>query len=184
MRFIPVTACDRYDYDVHVHNWVARNRKIKIMLFVGVGLLERQGRIWSAQSPVENQDGACQDNIHTPRWKELSSFCVFGVKAPLSCTAEKTQPKCAQCSWRVCEWASACKDFIWNWFFVYWCDFFCLFVFLSRQWTVAATVSALDVAVPGIGLRIALMPAAHVDAAGVGDEARVLYTNLATPSIG
>lgn len=39
-------------------------------------------------------------------------------------------------------------------------------------------------AAPGIGLRIALMPAAHVDAAGVGDEARVLNTIQDTPSIG
>lgn len=31
-------------------------------------------------------------------------------------------------------------------------------------------MSALDVAAPGIGSRIVLMPAGHVDAAGVGDE--------------
>lgn len=45
-------------------------------------------------------------------------------------------------------------------------------------------MSALDVAAPGIGSRIVLMPAGHVDAAGVGDEARVLYNIQATPSIG
>lgn len=44
-------------------------------------------------------------------------------------------------------------------------------------------MSASDVAAPGIGSSIALMPVAHVDAAGVGDEARVLYTVQTTLSI-
>lgn len=43
-------------------------------------------------------------------------------------------------------------------------------------------MSVLDVAAPAIGSSIVLMPVVHVDAAGVGDEARVLYTIQAAPA--
>lgn len=45
-------------------------------------------------------------------------------------------------------------------------------------------MNALDVVALDIGSSTALMPVEHVDVAGAGDEARVLYTILATPRIG
>ena len=53
--------------------------------------------------------------------------------------------------------------------FLYWYTLcFCL-----RLWRWAAAVSALDVAAPGIGSSIVLMPALDVDVAGLGDDPRV-----------